>query len=72
LQLEDIPGRKLAEIRPVFGDCAFLKERLCFDFQEFEFHQFVILREASECGEHLSGFGFAVVVDEPTRREGHE
>ena len=56
----------------MLGNGAFLEEGLSLDFEEFEFHQFVILRETAEGGEHLSSFSFTIVVDEPTRGERHK
>ena len=72
LQLEDIPSGEIAEAGPVLCHGALLKERLGFDFQELEFDQLMVLGKAAEVCQHLSSFCFAIVMDEPTRRERHE
>jgi hypothetical protein len=49
-----------------------LEERLGLDLGEFELDEFVVLGQAAEAGEDAARFGFAVVVDQPARGEGHE
>jgi hypothetical protein len=49
---------------------ALLEHRLCLDFQELELDQIVVFRQVTQAGECLAGFGFAVVMDEPSGREG--
>lgn len=72
LQLEDVPRRLLAQLREQLGDGALLKQRLCLDLEELELDQFVVLGQAAEVRQHLAGFLLTAVVDQPTRREGHE
>ena len=56
-------------MREVLGRCAFFEHGLRLDFQEFEFDQIVIWRQVAQAGESFAGIGFAIVMNEPSRRE---
>lgn len=60
------------ELRKLLGDASLFEQRLSLDFQEFEFNQLVITGKTSESRENIPGFAFAVMVNQPTRREWHE
>ena len=56
-------------MREVLSRCAFLEHGLRLDLQEFEFDQIVIWRQVAQAGESFAGIGFAIVMNEPSRRE---
>lgn len=56
-------------MREVFSYRALLEHRLRLDLQELELDQVVVLRQITEAGKSLAGFGFAVVVHKPSGRE---
>ena len=57
-------------MREVFGYRALLEHRLSLDLQELKLDQVVVFRQVTEAGKSFAGLGFAVVVDEPSGREG--
>lgn len=57
-------------MREVFGHRALHEHRLSLDLQELKLDQVVVFRQVTEAGESLAGLSFAVVVDEPSGREG--
>jgi hypothetical protein len=56
----------------VLSHCAFLEKGLSLDFEELEFYQLVILRQATELGKVEAGLILATVVNKPSGRERHE
>lgn len=72
LKLEVVPDGLLAEVGELLGNASLFKQRLCLDFKELQLNELVVDRKASESRQDLLGLLFAVVVDEPTGREGHE
>ena len=72
LKLGYAAGTHVLQMREVFLEGLLFEKRLRPDLGVFEFNQFVVLRQASETSEHTAGFRLAIVVDEPTRGEGHK
>lgn len=56
----------------MLGNGSLLEHRLRLDLKELKLDELVVLGEVSEGREIASGLLFAAVMDEPTRREGHE
>lgn len=72
LQLERVPGGRLAELGEHLGNGALLKQRLRLDLEELDLEELVVSIQAAEIGQNLARFLFAAVVDQPAGREGHE
>lgn len=60
------------QMRELVRDSPLLEHRLCFDFQELELDQFMVLRHATKHGQYSACFVFTAMVHEPTRTVGHE
>jgi hypothetical protein len=72
LQLEDVPGGGLAQVGEELGDGALLEQRLGLDLEELDLDQLVVRRQVAQVRQDPARLVLAAVVDEPTRREGHE
>jgi hypothetical protein len=59
-------------MREILGESLLLEKRLRLDLGEFELDEVAVFGEVAEFGKYSEGFAFAIVVDEPTRGEGHE
>lgn len=59
-------------MREVLAQRLLLEKRLSLDLRKLELNELVLLWQASELRKNALGFSLAVVVDEPTWREGHE
>lgn len=58
-------------MRKPLRKASFFEQGLSFDLEELEFNEFVVSGKTAEVGEDLSGLGLSVVMDQPTRGEGH-
>ena len=67
LQLDGRPSRAVGQVREVFGNRALLEHRLRLNLQELKLDQVVVFRQVAEAGESLASFGFAAVVNKPSR-----
>lgn len=71
LELEDVQGSLLLEVRERLGNSALLKQRLCLDFEKFKLNELVVSWQVAERSEVVAGLLFTVVVHQPTWGERH-
>ena len=72
LKLDGVYSSLFGQVWELLCGGTLLEDALGLDLGVFDFNELVVLREATKIGKHTTALGFAVVVDKPTWREGHE
>ena len=72
LQLERVPGGRVLQMGELLGHGPLLESRLGFDLEKFQLNEFMVNGNATKFCKNIARFLFAIVVNQPPWRVGHE